>query len=676
MVCRARSCSAGRGARVRDAILSRRQGDALPLGSARRRGAGRTSCRRLVCVAAGLLLLCGARAEPAAAAGVPAGFPRVRALLINGGGERARNFQSHLLHVQELVRLLVRNGVAAHDIVVFASDGDNPSPDLAVRDMETEPDFWLIEDVWPGTLLGNRVRYENTSVDGVLHRPAKKKALRQWIERQRSGFRAGDILLVYVTDHGSKNKADLANNGIVLWGEELSVNELRELLALLPETVRVVMVMSQCFSGSFAHLMSAEPGATTPSGNICGYFSAPADRFAYGCYPENLGKAQVGHGFRFIDALGDLGSLPRAHASVLVTDDTPDVPHRTSDVYLEGVLRREAERRGSTIDAVVDGLLRDAWRDTARFRMDIELLDRMADTFGGARPRSLADLDQQSDVIRGLRHRLRTYTPRWRTALLDLKRENVERFVAERPNWRERLDPEALQDINSRQKATFSEYFLEGLVEFLEGDRVASRQLAVLQRRAEQSRAALYRMEVRLGVQLRMRALLVRIAGLVYLDQYGSGRERLAFDQVGRCENVSVRPEGGLRRRAAAGDLALSRPEKFPPLAADVELVDAVTPGWLGVGFREVDRVAAVDQSLAGGAVKVLTVHTRSPAELAGIEVGDIILGPPGAHFGDPYGIRSWSMLARPGATHRLEVLRGEQSLAVDVEMAHYPVDP
>jgi hypothetical protein len=599
----------------------------------------------------------------------------VRALLINGGGERTRNFRSHLLHVQELVRLLVSNGVAERDIAVFASDGENPTPDLAVRDMETEPDFWLIEDVWPGTLLGNRVRYENTTLDGVLHRPAKKKALRQWIEGHRSGFRAGDILLVYVTDHGSKNKADLANNGIVLWGEELSVNELRELLALLPEAVRVVVVMSQCFSGSFAHLMSAGPGAT-PSGNVCGYFSAPADRFAYGCYPENLGKDQVGHGFRFIDALGDVGSLLRAHASVLVTDDTPDVPHRTSDVYLEEVLRREAERRGSTIDDVVDGLLRDAGRDTARFRVDIELLDRMADTFGGARPRSLADLDQQSDVIRRLRHRLKTYAPRWRTAVLDLKREIVERFVAENPNWRERLDPATLQDINSRQKATFSEYFLEGLVEFLDGDRLAAEQLEALQRKAEQARAALYRTEVRLGVQLRMRTLLIRIAGLIHLDQYGNGRERLAFDEVGRCENVSVRPEGAVRRRAAAGDLALRRPEKFPPLAADVELVDAVTPGWLGVGFREVDRVTAVDQSLARGAVKVLTVHTRSPAELAGIEVGDTILGPPGAHFGDKYAIRSWSMLARPGATHRLEVLRGEQSLAVDVEMAHYPVDP
>ena len=154
----------------------------------------------------------------------------MRALLINGGGERTRNFRSHLLHVQELVRLLVSNGVAERDIAVFASDGENPTPDLAVRDMEPEPDFWLIEDVWPGTLLGNRVRYENTTLDGVLHRPAKKKALRQWIESHRSGFRAGDILLVYVTDHGSKNKADLANNGIVLWGEELSVNELRELL--------------------------------------------------------------------------------------------------------------------------------------------------------------------------------------------------------------------------------------------------------------------------------------------------------------------------------------------------------------------------------------------------------------------------------------------------------------
>jgi hypothetical protein len=656
------------------------------MNSSTARGSGSSRTARALPLALALLWTPGpvpAQSTPAPeAAKAPATLaaaraPRVHALLINGGGDRQRNFQSHLLHVRELIRLLERDGVATSDIVVFASDGNDPHPDLAVRDMQTEPDFWLIEGVWPGTLLDNRVRYENTTVGGVLLRPAKKKALRQWFTNQLGKFQAGDTLLVYVTDHGSKNKTDLTNNGIVLWGEELSVNEFRDILGILPDTVKVVMLMSQCFSGSFAHLMSATAGGTTPSGNVCGYFSATADRFAYGCYPENRGKVQVGHGFRFIDALGHLGSLPDAHARVLLTDYTPDVPHRTSDVYLEDVLTQEAARRNVTLEVLTDELLPDAWRNTVRFRDEVELLDRMADAFGAPRPESLADVDRQTDKIRRLRHRINAYVPRWRTALRDFKRENIERFVGTDPQWRTQFDPKLLKDINSSRKAALSEYFLEGLVEFIDDDRATSTRLEALHGKSEATQAVRYRMEVRLGVLLRMRSLLVRIAGLAYLDAYGTGPERLAFDQVGRCEDVSVRkPTAAAEREPTVHGPGLIVPDRYPPLPADVELVEAVTPGWLGIGFRAVDRLVAIDRGLERGAVQVLTVHTRSPAELGGIEVGDIILGPPDSHFADPYGIRSWSMLARPGDTHALAILRGEQSLATDVEIGHYPVDP
>ena len=67
-----------------------------------------------------------------------------------------------------------------------------------------------------------------------------------------------DTLLLYVTDHGTKAKDDGTNTAITLWGpdESLRVTELRELLALLPPHLRVVMLMSQCYSGGFAHLVS------------------------------------------------------------------------------------------------------------------------------------------------------------------------------------------------------------------------------------------------------------------------------------------------------------------------------------------------------------------------------------------------------------------------------------
>ena len=67
-----------------------------------------------------------------------------------------------------------------------------------------------------------------------------------------------------MTDHGTKNAEDPANNWITLWGdqESLSVTELRELFARLDPHVRVVVLMSQCYSGAFANLMyrsAAEP---------------------------------------------------------------------------------------------------------------------------------------------------------------------------------------------------------------------------------------------------------------------------------------------------------------------------------------------------------------------------------------------------------------------------------
>src|SRR5437764_848639 len=124
------------------------------------------------------------------------------------------------------------------------------------------------------------------SVPGVELQAATKENLRRWFKRAHRALGRRDTLLLYVTDHGQKNAEDTLNNSITLWGpkESLSVSELRELLRMLRPGVRVVMLMSQCYSGAFAHLVAVEPDAP-PTGNLCGYFSSTADRPAYGCYP-------------------------------------------------------------------------------------------------------------------------------------------------------------------------------------------------------------------------------------------------------------------------------------------------------------------------------------------------------------------------------------------------------
>ena len=209
--------------------------------------------------------------------------------------------------------------------------------------------------------------------------------------------------------------------------------------------VRVVMVMSQCFSGGFAYLPRSATGRRR--GNVCGYFSSTADRMAYGCYPENRGRDNVGHSFQLFEALATSPDLAVAHREALVTDVTPDVPIRTSDVYLDELLDRPpgapsaSGRRSST------SCSGEAWRDKARWEPDIRLLDRIGQAYGLFSPRSLAELDAQAKALPATNETLQTYSEAWRATLSDLTRANLDRFVEARPAWKDRLDAKELEHL-------------------------------------------------------------------------------------------------------------------------------------------------------------------------------------------------------------------------------------
>src|SRR6185436_10427233 len=116
-----------------------------------------------------------------------------------------------------------------------------------------------------------------------------------------------------VTDHGQRgSSADDAR--ITLWrGHTVSVRELARMLDQLAPGVRVVAVMSQCFSGAFAEAMLGPGRRGRAVGSTCGYFSTTADRMAYGCYPESRDQ-DVGHAFCFIASLRRTRSRADAHA--------------------------------------------------------------------------------------------------------------------------------------------------------------------------------------------------------------------------------------------------------------------------------------------------------------------------------------------------------------------------
>src|SRR5262245_18848665 len=126
------------------------------------------------CLAHGLFVLLAAialalgvarRPAPLAAPGEPADTPpRLQVVLLNGGGQPASNFYSHLLHVQQLSDVLRRAGISPTDIAIFNADGADPAADFAVRDLQPEADFWLLRGTRLERPLRPRVRYENSVV--------------------------------------------------------------------------------------------------------------------------------------------------------------------------------------------------------------------------------------------------------------------------------------------------------------------------------------------------------------------------------------------------------------------------------------------------------------------------------------------------------------------------------
>src|SRR5438128_6113598 len=367
-------------------------------------------------------------------------------LMVNGGGTKAQNYQSHFLHLRRLLALLARAGVPSDHITVFSADGAAPEADMAVREIEPEADFRLLRGTRLGAALGTQIVYANSEIPGVPLRAATRAGLTSWFNQARRRLRPGDTLRVYVTDHGSKNDKDTADNRIVLWGEKesISVKELAGLTSQLDRGVRVVALMSQCFSGAFANLMSVRAREGQPSGAVCGYFSSTADRPAYGCYPENRGKDNVGHSFHFFQALETSPAFPQAHLDILATDRTPDVPIRTSQVYLERLLERAAHDADQERAALVDALLREAWRDKAAWEPEIRLLDRIAHAFGVFSPRSLAELDEQTKSLPDLAEELHRHGELWKTTLGDLDEANLGRFLAAHKDWGERVGAASL----------------------------------------------------------------------------------------------------------------------------------------------------------------------------------------------------------------------------------------
>lgn len=593
---------------------------------------------------------------------------RTHALLINGGGNRRINYQSHLLHVKRIYRLLSEAGVPDKQISILSADGSNPDSDLATRELQKESDFWMLAGTRLEKSLRPRIRYTNSDFEGASLQAANRVNLRLWFEDASASLGSGDTLLIYVTDHGALNKDDFSNNRITLWGEDesIGVEDFRELINLLQPTVRVVTLMSQCFSGSFANLIYANKGDELPRANFGGFFSSTADRPAYGCYPENRDKYQVGHSFRFFDALESGGSLSLAHNKVLVSDRTPDVPLKTSDLYLESILSSLAESLSIEPDDLVDQWLQQAWQKKQDWEPEIRLLDRMGEAFGYFSPRFLSELSSHTDTLAATGNLMESYNTAWKRAQQSLNRENLDRFLSRYPDWTPRLSKAVLKPLSETQRNDLASELLTDFADYTNKDPETLGRLKLLREKAEATRKASYRAKVRLGVVLRMRIILISIAGRQYLSQSGSDVQLKAY------KNLSGHESFALRDADEPGDHRVVI-EPYPSLDDELKIAESSLPGWMGISFKTVSSQKRSKYQLDGGAVSVQAVFPDSPAQQAGLEAGDIIIGRPGQPFTERDFVREWVMTAPIGEVQSLQIRRGDTQMTLALTPRPYP---
>jgi hypothetical protein len=283
-------------------------------------------------------------------------------LTIGGGYSPSGNqvsLEKNVLFFRQVLaeRYPAGEGAAAPRHDVLFSDGDSPGRDVQYADAASDVPRarrLLAQLADEEDDLG--YRYRSHEIPGVRG-PATRAALDRWFAEVGATLAAGDRLILYATGHGEDGD-EHRNNVLNLWnGDAVTVRELAALLDGLPAGVDVVVVMVQCYSGGFADLMFAggrpDNGPAAGTGVRCGFFATVPDRTAAGCtadvYEENyrdystsfwaaLGGttrtgAPVDAAARDFDADGTV-TFAEAHAYALLTNESIDIPMKTSDRFL------------------------------------------------------------------------------------------------------------------------------------------------------------------------------------------------------------------------------------------------------------------------------------------------------------------------------------------------------
>lgn len=276
-------------------------------------------------------------------------------LTIGGGYTRSGNQASLERNVQFFQRVLREQQLGGLPHAIYFADGGDAGRDLQVIDRSTVPKANQLMAEFFGDSDELGLSYRNHAIDGVRG-STQPRNIRGWFSNEGRQLRRGDRLILYVTSHGnpSADRRDPYNTTIETWGNtSIRMKEMVELLDGLADGVEVVAIMVQCHAGGFARFIfdGGDPDRGLSSQRRAGFFATVHDRSAAGCTPEIDDATYVEYSTYFWAALGGRDqsgaaikppdydrdgsiSFDEAHAHVILSANTIDLPIKTSGEYL------------------------------------------------------------------------------------------------------------------------------------------------------------------------------------------------------------------------------------------------------------------------------------------------------------------------------------------------------
>ncbi len=340
-------------------------------------------------------------------------FSAALKIAIIAGGGPVENGEVHRAHAQAILDLLKSHELLS-ETALFWSDGKDPAPDRILHEQPKTAD-WLLEDTALDELTAESRPFVDTKFEGVAVFPARRSAIQSWLTSQAAELKAGDQLLLAISSQGER---DIQGNvRIALNGETWSVDDMAKDLAPISEDVRVLVMMSPCYSGAFATLSQTRR-------NFCGSFSTEPE-------PLNCAPLQATEGYfpQMLRALEHNNNLKDASNEILHLDPLSDLPHLTSDALIHEALISTAAARNIEFQTMIDSQLERSNPEASEWLAAA----RIAQDFGLGVIRDFAATREALDRIEFLNYVLDMWRNRWKTTLDQQKLQLIEPLVQKLP---------------------------------------------------------------------------------------------------------------------------------------------------------------------------------------------------------------------------------------------------